>query len=173
MTEILVRSIEDEGTVVQPVHLQTDVSSIQMQGFAADQSPLSLSWSSAGGATDDRRQAAASSLGEMRDRASSRASQPTSVRSEPDLDTIMPLPHSTYSRRGDGYSRIPGEGSDTDSASDGEGHSPASFTTVEVGTVLSAHMKIVVSHMHIHVIKGQGFSISGFGSVYASQHDVA
>ena len=134
MTEILVRSIEDEDTVVQPLHRRGSGSSIQMQGFAADQTLLLGETGSTNTATDDRFQhsyqsAAASGWERGRERAHSRASQPTSVRSEPDLDTIMPLPGSAFTRNGGGYHRLPGEGSDTDSEC---ANSPASFTAVEV-----------------------------------------
>ena len=114
MTEILVHSIEDEQAVVRPVPRQTNASSIQMLGFAADQSTLSMSTRS------DRFQASG------RERVNSRTSQYNSVRSEPDLDTIMPLlpPGSSSNRRGP-Y--------DSDSESGGDpAQSPASFTTVEV-----------------------------------------
>ncbi len=112
MTEILVASLEDEDTLVQPLHRQSSAS-IQMQGFAADESAASPN---------------SFVFKDQRDRTSSRASQYTSVHSEPDLDTIMPLPG--HMKAHGGYHSLPGEGSD----SDGEGSSPtiASFTTVEV-----------------------------------------
>lgn len=128
MTEILVESLDQEGGVVQP-NMQSSAS-IQMQGFAADGvlDPLHVAKKTQGDSA------------EKRDRANSRASMPTSVRSEPDLDTIMPLPGSGFYRKSQGgYQRVPGEGSDTDSEGSGAGGegSPystaiASFTTVEV-----------------------------------------
>lgn len=112
MTEILVQSLDGEDTVVHP-NLQSSSSSIQMQGFAA-----SGTFEPVG---EDRRA-----------RASSRVSMPVSFRSEPDLDTIMPLPGT---RDRTGYQHLTGEGSDTesDTGEDGNVYSPiASFTTVEV-----------------------------------------
>lgn len=131
MTEILVQSLEEEGGVVRPS--QPDLqftSSIQMQGFAAavDSGTTATSTAIAGGGR------------ERRDRANSRNSAPAdSLRSEPDVDTIMPLPPSSLYPRGQlgSYLRVRGgEGSDSE---DGEGgvYSPtsptlASFTPVEV-----------------------------------------
>lgn len=122
MTEILVESLDVEGAVVQP-DLQS-TGSIQMHGFAADGTP------------DHADKTFLYRIESKRERASSKAS--ASLRSEPDLDTIMPLPGSAFYKRaqGDGYQRLPGEGSDTDSeGGDGSPYSPtiASFTTVEVG----------------------------------------
>lgn len=128
MTEILVQSLEEEGGVVQPGQPNLQLtSSIQMQGFAAASSE-----------TSPQGRASAYSK-EKRDRASSRGSGPaSSLRSEPDLDAIMPLPRSSFYARGagggGGYQEVRGEGSDSEEERDGDPYSPtiASFTTVEV-----------------------------------------
>lgn len=127
MTEILVGSIDDEnGTaIVQPIV----PSSIQMQGFVASSSHRSESGSYV--------------LPEGRDRVNSMPT--TSLRSEPDLDTIMPLPGTSYrhGRSQTAYTSLAGGGhgggggSDTDSDEGGGGGGDygagnASFTAVEV-----------------------------------------
>lgn len=138
MTEILVESLDEEISVVQPT-LQTN-SSIQMQGFAADASVALGQVASPPAAMTDPYGFTDSS--ERRDRTSSKASVPTSVRSEPDLDTILPLPGVGLSRRpggrgggGGGYQRLSGDGSDTESEGSGEAGGTtgiATFTKVEV-----------------------------------------
>lgn len=121
MAEILVGSIDDgNGTnVVQPIV----PSSIQMQGFVASHS--------------SRVSESGYVLPEDRDRVNSMAPT-TSLRSEPDLDTIMPLPGTSYrhGRSQTGYSTLAAAGGGSDTDSDGEGgeYSPGntSFTAVEV-----------------------------------------
>ncbi len=126
MTEILVQSLEEEGGVVRPSQLDIQFSSsIQMQGFAAADGPST---------TSDH---ALAESRDRRDRASSRNSVPASLKSEPDVDTIMPLPPSSFYPRGQGgggYLRARGEGSDSEDDREGGPYSPtmASFTAVEV-----------------------------------------
>ena len=133
MTEILVESLGAEDGIVQP-NLHSN-GPIQLQGFAADEPRGERSLTSSSRVESER---------ERRERANSRASVRDSVRSEPDLDTIMPLPGASFYKRG--YQHVPGEGSDTDSEGSGvEGggiNSPygtaiASFTTVEVSVQLA------------------------------------
>lgn len=141
MTEILVESLDVPGAVVQP-ELQA-VGPIPLQGFAAAGSPGATTRVSRGGSQYSIQTAEREREREKRERANSRASVPTttSLKSEPDLDTIMPLPGSAYYKhRGQsGYHHLQGEGSDTDSEGSGTdrspyaGHTIASFTTVEVG----------------------------------------
>ena len=139
MTEILVESLDADGAVVQP-ELQA-LGPIQLQGFAAGGSPEATPARVSHGSGKYSIQSAEKAQ-EKRERANSRASMPTttSLKSEPDLDTIMPLPGSAFysNKRGQsGYQRL-AEGSDTDSEGSGvdgspyAGHTIASFTTVEV-----------------------------------------
>ena len=114
MTEILVGSLDDGNgtTVVQP---EVPSAMVQMQGFVASSSRRS----EYGGYV----------IPEGRDRGNSVPT--TSLRSEPDLDTIMPLPGTSYYH---GRSQtVGGGGGGSDSDSDGgEGAGNTSFTSVEV-----------------------------------------
>ena len=103
---------EDHGDAVQQPALQFN-SPIQMRGFAADGPSLPFV------VKDSRAQE------EERDRSHSRASMPVSIRSEPDLDTIMPLSGRQYQRIGSE------EKSDSDDGSEGNPQT-SSFTNVEV-----------------------------------------
>ena len=145
MTEILVQSLDEDESEIQAVQLPTNAASIQMQGFAADGTvaggagPLALSFSShsssaSSGGGGGKMSSSQQSRGRERG-----YSQPTaSVKSEPDLDTIMPLPGfgggGVLEGKGAGYRRLAEEDSDT--GSDGSGgynsQGPSSFTTVEV-----------------------------------------
>ena len=137
MTEICVDSDRNGDSLLQSSNLQSS-SSIQMLGFAAD------------GAPQPTKASGSASLNhnhlihkERKERANSKTSVHTSARSEPDLDTIMPLPGSGFYRGNQAaYQRLPLEdGSDSGTESDSgskEGEGPcspqiASFTTVEVG----------------------------------------
>lgn len=83
---------------------------------------------------------------DRRERAGSRFSMPASLRSEPDLDTIMPLPGYMLGRAGgDGRGGEGYQHQDSEESEDGrENTLSPSFTTVEVGI----HHSIQRSHAH-------------------------
>ena len=151
MTEIRVNSppMEDGEESQGPTrpHLQSTSTSIQLKGLVADNPdvPVATPNSTLERSHAGKRQLDNLTEAEKRERANSRHSIPASLKSEPDLDTIMPLP-GTYmlSRAAGGVGNgrkgsLLGGGEDyqdhhSQGSEDGRENSYSpSFTTVEVG----------------------------------------
>lgn len=138
MTEIRIKS--PDGGAQHPHH-QPFSTSIQLQGLVADNpgAAIGLSGSRGAGGTGslpEKRLRDSLTDVDRRERVCSRVSMPASLKSEPDLDTIMPLPGSgVLSRTAAGGYDGGGEEEECHSEGseeNGEDHISPSFTTVEV-----------------------------------------